>query len=76
MNTGSDIISDNVTHLTSLTERQREIVRLACEGFSNRGIAEKLGLAEGTVKCHLHAIFEKLDVRSRSALVARFGTSR
>jgi two-component system nitrate/nitrite response regulator NarP len=41
---------------------------LACQGFSNRQIAEKLGVTEGTVKAHLHAIFEKLDVRSRREL--------
>jgi len=75
MNTRPSINSDNVNQLTTLTERQREVVRLACQGLSNRQIAEELGLTEGTTKCHLHAIFDKLDVRSRSHLIARFGTS-
>ena len=57
--------------LTTLTERQRQVATLACQGLSNREIAETLGLAEGTVKIHLHAIYQKMDVRSRSHLMAR-----
>jgi two-component system, NarL family, nitrate/nitrite response regulator NarL len=57
--------------LTTLTERQRQVATLACQGLSNREIAEILGLAEGTVKIHLHAIYQKMDVRSRSHLMAR-----
>jgi two-component system, NarL family, nitrate/nitrite response regulator NarL len=57
--------------LTTLTERQRQVATLACQGLSNKEIAETLGLAEGTVKIHLHAIYQKMDVRSRSHLMAR-----
>jgi two-component system, NarL family, nitrate/nitrite response regulator NarL len=57
--------------LTTLTERQRQVATLACQGLSNREIAETLGLAEGTVKIHLHAIYQKMDVRSRSHLMVR-----
>jgi two-component system, NarL family, nitrate/nitrite response regulator NarL len=74
MNTGPHILSDNVQHLTTLTERQREVATLACQGLSNKMIATKLGLTEGTVKCHLNATYEKLDVRSRANLIVRFGT--
>ena len=37
--------------------------------FPNREIAEKLGVSEGAVKLHLHAIYEKLSVHSRTALM-------
>jgi DNA-binding NarL/FixJ family response regulator len=56
-----------------LTVRQHQVASLVCEGLSNKMIARKLGLSEGTVKVHLHAIFERLDVRSRHDLFIRFG---
>jgi len=65
-----------VEHLTTLTERQREIAMLACQGLSNRELAQLLGLAEGTIKIHLNAIYTKLGVRSKIALMVRFGTLR
>jgi DNA-binding NarL/FixJ family response regulator len=40
-------------------------------GFTNREIADKLYLAESTVKTHLSSAFTKLDARSRSEAVAR-----
>jgi DNA-binding NarL/FixJ family response regulator len=40
-------------------------------GLTNAEIAQRLYLAESTVKCHLTSIFSKLDVRSRSEAVAR-----
>ena len=58
-----------------LTYRRRQVAKLACRGFSNREIAEKLGVTEGTVKIHLHAIYEKLDVHSRDELVAALTNS-
>jgi DNA-binding NarL/FixJ family response regulator len=64
-----------VKQFTTLTERQQEVAALACQGLSNKIIADKLGLTEGTVKSHLNAIYEKLDVRSRINLIVRFGTS-
>ena len=71
MNTGPNITSD-VKQSTALSERQRQFVRLACQGLSNREIAEELDVTEGTVKCHMHTIYEKLGVRSRSDLIVRF----
>jgi two-component system, NarL family, nitrate/nitrite response regulator NarL len=67
-------VSDNVQHLTTLTERQQEVATLACQGLSNKMIARKLGVTEGTIKIHLNAIYEKLDVRSRANLIVRFGS--
>ena len=51
-----------------LTTRQREIFLLIVAGLSNKEIARKLGLAEGTVKIHVAKLFDKLGVRHRSAV--------
>ena len=58
-------------HLTqSLTSRQRQIVLLVSEGLSNKEVCRRLGLSEGTVKIHLHNIYEKVGVNNRTALAA------
>ena len=59
-----------------LTERQTQVLALMVRGLSNREIASRLGLSEGTVKIHATAIFKALGVASRTqALVAaaRYG---
>jgi len=54
-----------------LTSRERQIVSaLLLEGLSNKGVGRKLNLSEGTVKIHLHNIYQKLGVKNRTALVA------
>ncbi len=53
-----------------LTAREFEIVTLVTEGISNKAIGLRLGVSEGTVKTHLHNIFEKLAVPNRTALTA------
>jgi two-component system nitrate/nitrite response regulator NarL len=53
-----------------LTKRRRQVASLARRGFSNRKIAQKLGVTEGTVKVHLHAIYEKLGIASRAELTS------
>jgi predicted ATPase/DNA-binding NarL/FixJ family response regulator len=55
----------------SLSERELELLQLVAEGKSNREIAQELILALGTVKSHLHNIFQKLGVRSRTQAVVR-----
>lgn len=52
-----------------LTPRELEIVRLAAEGLRNREISTRLSITEGTVKIHLHHIYEKLGVNGRSQLI-------
>jgi len=53
-----------------LTRREREVAQLACEGQSNKEIAENACLSLQTVKKHLHSVFRKLQVPSRSRLMA------
>lgn len=52
-----------------LTPREREIVSSVARGLRNREIAEQLHITEGTVKIHLHHIYEKLRVKGRVELV-------
>ncbi len=51
-----------------LTPREIEIVRMVAQGLRNQQIADKLHISEGTVKIHLHNIYEKLQVDGRVAL--------
>jgi LuxR family transcriptional regulator, maltose regulon positive regulatory protein len=54
-----------------LSDRELEVLRLLAAGLSNNEIAAQLFLAVGTVKQHLHHIFGKLEVTSRTGAVAR-----
>jgi two-component system nitrate/nitrite response regulator NarL len=51
-----------------LTARERQIVRVMAQGLTNQEIAQRLRLAEGTVKVHLHRIYQKLGIANRTAL--------
>jgi DNA-binding NarL/FixJ family response regulator len=53
-----------------LTARERQIALLVSDGMSNKHLARQLDLAEGTVKLHLHNIYEKLCLRNRTELTA------
>jgi DNA-binding NarL/FixJ family response regulator len=53
----------------SLTPRELEIVRMVAQGLRNRAIADRLSISEGTVKVHLHNIYEKFGVDGRLALL-------
>jgi RNA polymerase sigma factor (sigma-70 family) len=57
--------------LEALTGREREVLELLAHGMTNREIAEELIITTNTVKRHLKSIFEKLDVHTRSAAVAK-----
>jgi DNA-binding NarL/FixJ family response regulator len=54
---------------STLTPRELEIVRMVAQGMRNKAISEKLSITEGTVKVHLHNIYEKLHVDGRLELV-------
>jgi DNA-binding NarL/FixJ family response regulator len=51
-----------------LTPREIDLIRLVANGHSNKKIAEQRHISEGTVKVHLHNIFDKLQIKSRVAL--------
>ena len=52
-----------------LTEREREILRLISQGYDNRIIGDKLGIARSTVESHLHIILRKLGAANRTEAV-------
>ena len=58
-----------------LTDRQVEIVGLIRDGHSNRDIARRLSITEGTVKIHVSSILRTLGARNRTEAVRRlYGT--
>ena len=52
-----------------LTAREIEVARLASMGLRNKAIGDRMSISEGTVKTHLHNIYEKVHVQSRAELV-------
>jgi LuxR family maltose regulon positive regulatory protein len=60
-----------VSLVEQLTERELEVLRLMASGLSNREMAVKLVLSEGTIKTHVHNLMGKLDAQSRTHALAR-----
>ena len=58
-----------VDPVAALSVREREVYALVCEGLSNAEIGRRLFIAESTVKAHTHRLYDKLGVRSRTALL-------
>ncbi len=56
---------DRSKSLDELTERERQILRQIAHGYSNKMIARKLDITEGTVKVHVKRVLHKLGMRSR-----------
>src|SRR5438552_147004 len=54
---------------TVLTPRETEIVRMVAQGLRNKVIAERLSISEGTVKVHLHNIYDKFGIDGRLELL-------
>lgn len=60
--------SEAIRDAATLTRRERDVARLVAAGQRNRAIAGTLGIAEGTVKMHLHNVYAKLGLESRTQL--------
>jgi ATP/maltotriose-dependent transcriptional regulator MalT len=56
--------------MDDLTDRERQVLVLMCEGRLNRQIGSALFIADSTVKVHLRAIYRKMGVAGRSDAVA------
>jgi two-component system, NarL family, nitrate/nitrite response regulator NarL len=59
-----------------LTARELEVALLVTQGFSNKDIARRLNVTEGTVKLHLHNVFSKMGVTKRNNLTSLIDTIR
>jgi DNA-binding NarL/FixJ family response regulator len=55
---------------SALSHREKQVLALVVEGLTNRQIADRLFLAESTIKTHLSAAFDKLDAGSRAEATA------
>lgn len=69
----ADAIADEVRRPRDpdgLTPREREVIRLVGDGFSNKQIAQRLGIAERTAKFHVRQIMAKLGADNRAQAVA------
>lgn len=54
----------------ALTGREQAVLRLLVEGMGNKAIANRLGIAIGTVKSHLKSVFQKLNAGSRTEVAS------
>jgi DNA-binding CsgD family transcriptional regulator len=66
-------VLDGCLQPSSLTARERQIVRLASDGFTNRQIGGDLGISTRTVETHLQHAYDKLGVSARSELSSALG---
>ncbi len=64
-------IADLIERLRSLTPQQARVLTMLGEGLLNKQIAYELGVSEATIKAHVSAVLQKLDVDSRTQAVIR-----
>jgi DNA-binding NarL/FixJ family response regulator len=62
----------NVQLFQALTPRECEVAALVSTGISNRAIAEQLGISVGTIGIHLHHVYQKLQITSRTMLAVLY----
>ncbi len=67
---GFDEAANAESGLPAITPRQRDVLALLARGYPNKKICQTLGLTEDTVKTHLKALFQTLDVHNRTECVA------
>jgi DNA-binding NarL/FixJ family response regulator len=54
------------SRVPDLTPRQKQVLKLVCDGLPNKRICQELGLSEHTVKSHMKALFALLNVHNRT----------
>src|SRR5882672_7123345 len=60
------------SEMEKLTKREYEILALLAKGFLYKEIADQLGISLSTVRAHLHTVYEKLHVQSRTEAVVKY----
>lgn len=60
------------SEVEKLTRREQEILGLLAQGYLYKEIADQLGISLSTVRAHLHAVYEKLHVQSRTEAVVKY----
>ena len=68
----SKLLKKHLSDITDLTSREKQLLELVIDGCTNKYIAHKLGLSEGTVKKHLYNAYQKLNVGSRIELISEY----
>jgi DNA-binding NarL/FixJ family response regulator len=67
----NDLFRQPQAAVEALTDRERDVLRLAAKGFTNKAIGVQLGISDRTVQGHLAHIFAKLQAASRTEAVMR-----
>lgn len=67
-----DVSKINDNPFSTLTVRERELLCVLADGWTNLQIASRTGISENTVKYHLKNLYDKLDVRNRAMAVALY----
>ena len=65
-------LKKGTSEIGTLSKREQEILALLAKGFLYKEIADQLGITAGTVRVHLHAVYEKLHVSSRTEAVVKY----
>jgi len=63
-------LQDIINHWQALTQRQKQVVALFCQGNSTHQIADRIGVAASTARSHLSRSFHKFGLKSRDDLLA------
>ena len=66
----------DIPHWTELTSKERKVVGMLIDRFTEQEIADALGVARSTAKFHMQNVYNKLGVHDRFAFRSRFGESR
>ena len=67
---GKREVTDFRNRLESLTQREREVIRMVAQGYSNKEVAREYGISEKTVQVHRGSAYRKLDLHN-AAEIAR-----